>query len=372
MGDRPEEAEAAEAADDVGSALKLPFVFSVVRKNDGGLREHRGSCIQSKVGEHNVTSSVQFSKTPSSCQFLALAVAAFLLVCFLTGAALAQQGSEKMFASPGDAALALYNAVKSNDVQAINSIFGTNAGSILHSGDDVADKKVAVNFIAKYEQMHRVVMEADQTVTLYIGAENWPMPIPLVKSNNGGWYFDTESGKQEILFRRVGTNENDAIDVLHALVGAQQDYASTTHDADKTIHYAAKFFSDDGKQDGLYWKSNENENPSPIGPLLVRAADEGYARKEGQQTPFHGYYYRILTRQGLAAKGGKRDYMVNGQLVHGFAFVAYPADYRNSGVMTFIVNRDDVVYQQDLGPDTTHKAAAFTQYNPDKDWTPAD
>ena len=319
-----------------------------------------------------MTSSAHFSKTSSSCSFLALAVAAILLVVFLTCSVFAQQGNEKTFASPGDAVLALYNAVKSNDMQAINSIFGTNAGSILHSGDDVADKKVAVNFIAKYEQMHRVVMEADQTVTLYIGAENWPMPIPLVKGNNGGWYFDSETGKQEILFRRIGSNENDAIEILHALVDAQRDYASTARDGDKTVHYAAKFFSDEGKQDGLYWKSNENENPSPIGPFLVRAADEGYARKEGQQTPFHGYYYRILTRQGWEAKGGKRDYMVDGQLVRGFAFIAYPADYRNSGVMSFIVNKDDVVYQQDLGPDTEHKAAAFTQYNPDKDWTPAD
>ena len=317
-----------------------------------------------------MTSSAHFSKRASCFRFLPLVVAVFVFL--LTGSAAAQQGNEKTFASPGDAVLALYNAVKSNDVQAINAIFGTNADSILHSGDDVADKNTAVNFIAKYDQMHRVVVEPNQTVTLYIGAENWPMPIPLVKNNTGRWYFDTETGKKEILFRRVGSNENDAIETLHALVDAQRDYISRVHDGDKTPHYAAKFFSDEGKQDGLYWKSNENENPSPIGPLLVRAADEGYARKEGQQTPFHGYYYRILTRQGWEAKGGKRDYMVNGQLVRGFAFIAYPADYRNSGVMTFIVNKDDVVYEQDLGPDTEHKAAAFTQYNPDKDWTPAD
>ena len=315
-----------------------------------------------------MTSSARFSKTTASCQFLPLAVAAFVLVFFLTSSALAQQGNEKTFSSPGDAVLALYNAVKSKDMQTVTAILGTNAGPILHSGDDVADKTTVVNFIAKYDQMHRVVMEPDQTVTLYIGAENWPMPIPLVKNNNGAWHFDTETGKQEILYRRVGTNENDAIEVLHALVDAQRDYASTPHDADRTIHYAAKFFSDEGRQDGLYWKSNENETPSPIGPLLVRAADEGYTRKKGQQTPFHGYHYRILTRQGSAAKGGARDYMVNGQLVRGFAFVAYPAEYRNSGVMTFIVNKDDVVYQKDLGPDTAQLAAAISEYNPDKTW----
>ena len=268
--------------------------------------------------------------------------------------------------------LALYNDVKSNDAQALTGILGPSAGTLLHTGDDVADKALVANFIRRYDQMHRVVIEPDGTATLYIGAENWPAPIPLLKNNAGAWYFDTESGKKEILYRRIGTNENDAIDILHTLVEAQQEYASEPRGDSSAKHYAMKFLSADGKQDGLYWKTSDTEAPSPIGPLIVNAASEGYTGRQGQQTPFHGYYYRILTRQGLAAKGGKRDYMVNGQLVHGFAFVAYPADYRNSGVMTFIVNRDDVVYQQDLGPDTTHKAAAFTQYNPDKDWTPAD
>jgi Protein of unknown function (DUF2950) len=243
---------------------------------------------------------------------------------------LAQQGNEKTFNSPGDAVLALYNAVKSNDSQAISAILGSNSGPIIHTGDDVADKKMGTDFIRRYEQMHRVVMEPDQTVTLYIGADNWPMPIPLVKNNNGGWYFDTEAGKQEILYRRIGRNENDAIETLYALVDAQKDYASMAHDGDKTKHCAMKFISQEGKQDGLYWKTTDNENPSPIGPLLVSATGEGYAMKQGQQAPFHGYYFRILTKQGAAAKGGARDYMVNGQVTRGFAFVAYPAEYRNS------------------------------------------
>jgi hypothetical protein len=313
---------------------------------------------------------VHFSKTSALIHLVPLAV--WASVFFLTISARAQQGNEKTFASPGDAVLALYNAVKSNDLQTVNAIFGSNAGPILHSGDDVADKNMAVNFVAKYDQMHRVVVEPDQTVTLYIGAENWPMPIPVVKNDNGGWYFDSETGKQEILYRRIGTNENDAIEILHALVEAQRDYASTLHDSDKTMHYAAKFFSEEGKQDGLYWKSNENESASPIGPLLVRAADEGYTRKEGKPTPFHGYHYRILTRQGPAAKGGARDYMVNGQLVRGFAFVAHPAEYRNSGVMTFIVNESGVVYQKDLGTDTSQSAVAISEYSPDKSWAPAE
>ena len=157
-------------------------------------------------------------------------------------------------------------------------------------------------------------IEPDQTVTLYVGAENWPLPISIVKNGSGAWYFDTESGKKEILYRRVGTNENDAIDILHSLVDAQRDYASEPRNGEKTAHYAAKFISDDGKQNGLYWKTSDNEPPSPIGPLLVSAAGEGYAMQQGQQTPYHGYYYRILTKQGAAAKGGARDYMVDGQL----------------------------------------------------------
>jgi len=312
------------------------------------------------------SSRVVISRTP-------LAIGAVsLLFLLITPYLLAQQGDEKTFNSPGDAVLALYNAVKSNDSQALSAILGSNSGPILHTGDDVADKKMGADFIRRYEQMHRVVIEPDQTVTLYIGADNWPMPIPLVKNSNGAWYFDTETGKQEILYRRIGRNENDAIEVLYTLVDAQRDYASETHDGDKTKHYAMKFISDEGKQNGLYWKTSDNETPSPIGPLLVSASGEGYAMKQGQQAPFHGYYFRILTKQGAAAKGGARDYVVNGQLTRGFAFVAYPAEYRNSGVMTFIVNQDGVVYEKDLGQDTEKLASALSEYNPDKTWEPAD
>jgi hypothetical protein len=290
----------------------------------------------------------------------------------LTCGALSQEANERTFSSPGDAAMALYNAVRSNDNLTLSAIFGSNTGAIVHSGDDVADKNMRANFIHRYAQMHRVVVEPDQTATLYIGAENWPSPIPLVKNDKGAWYFDTEIGKKEILYLRVGTNENDAIDVLHALVAAQQDYAASLHDGDNSTHYAARFFSDEGKRNGLYWKTNDKDQPSPIGPLLVQATNEGYARKEGAPTPFHGYYFRILTKQGPAAKGGARDYMVNGKLSGGFAFVAYPAEYRNSGVMTFIVNQDGTVRQKDLGPGTAHLAAAISEYNPSPGWTRAE
>jgi Protein of unknown function (DUF2950) len=299
-------------------------------------------------------------------------LAALLLYVLNIPSAVAQQGNEKTFTTPGDATLALYNAVKSGDLQTVAAIFGSNSNDILHTGDDVADKNMADNFIRRYEQMHRVVIEPDQTATLYIGAENWPLPISIVKNSSGAWYFDTENGKQEILQRRVGTNENDAIEILHALVDAQHDYASEPRDGDKTKHYALKFISDEGKQNGLYWKTSDNESPSPIGPLLVSATSEGYNPQQGKQAPFHGYYYRILTKQGSAAKGGARDYVVDGKLARGFAFVAYPAEYRNSGVMTFIVNQSGVGYQKDLGPQTSDVAAAMKEYNPDGGWEQTD
>lgn len=302
-------------------------------------------------------------RSPFASYVLAAAILSFLL----TASSLAQQANEKTFASPGEAVLALYTAVKGGDSQAIVAIFGSNGNQIIHTGDDVADKNMADNFIRRYEEMHRVVIEPDGTATLYIGAENWPFPISLVKNGGSAWFFDTESGKTEILQRRVGTNENDAIEILETLVLAQQDYGSALRDGDTTKHYALKFMSDEGKQNGLYWKTS-GDAESPIGPLLVSAASEGYTVQQGQRAPFHGYYYRMLTKQGSAAKGGARDYVSNGKLTRGFAFLAYPAEYRNSGVMTFIVNQSGVVYQKDLGPQTADAAAAITDYDPDDSW----
>ena len=279
---------------------------------------------------------------------------------------LAQPSNSKTFASPGDAALALYNAAKGQDTQAVAAVLGPGADDVLHTGDAVADKNMLSRFVDHYNKMHRVVLQPNGSATLYIGADNWPMPIPIVKDSSGAWYFDTEAGKKEILYRRIGRNENDAIDILYSLVAAQQDYASEPHDGSK--HYALQFISDEGKQNGLYWKTSDNEPPSPIGPLLVAAAAQGYGMQQGKAEPYHGYYYRILTKQGAAAKGGAKDYIVKGQLTKGFAFVAYPAAYRNSGVMTFIVNQDGMVYEKDLGADTEKLAADITAYNPDASW----
>ncbi|MBV8673319.1 MAG: DUF2950 family protein, partial [Acidobacteriaceae bacterium] len=213
---------------------------------------------------------------------LPVSAAAIFFFLLSASSAFAQQSGEKTFGSPGDAVAALYKAAKSNDTSALNSIFGSNAGDILRTGDDVADKNMRASFISRYDQMHRVVIEPDQTATLYIGAENWPLPIPMVKNSSGAWYFDTESGKKEILYRRVGTNENDAIDVLHALVAAQREYASESRDGDPTKHYALKFISDEGKHNGLYWKASEGELGSPIGPLIASAAGQGYSAQQGK------------------------------------------------------------------------------------------
>lgn len=282
----------------------------------------------------------------------------------------AQEGNEKTFATPGEAAAALYNAVKAGDQAALSVMFGKSGNEVLHTGDDVADKNAGNDFIRRYEQMRRVVIEPDGTASLYIGAENWPLPIPIAKNNAGQWYFDVETGKTEILNRRIGTNENDAIEVCYTLVDAQLDYFSEARSGESAKHYALKFISDEGKQNGLYWKVSGNEPASPIGPLVADASSEGYNGQRG--APFHGYNYRILTKQGPAAKGGAKNYLVNGQLVRGFAFLASPAQYRVSGVMTFIVNQDGVVYQKDLGPETSSVAAAMTEFNPDDSWDPVD
>lgn len=313
----------------------------------------------------------QLHERPSPDRPGAVGLAILILFCILhPSGSRAQAANERTFSSPGDAALALYIAARSNDSSSLNAIFGANAGKVLHTGDDVVDRNLLSKFASNYDQMHRVVVEPDQTATLYIGADNWPMPISLVKNNAGAWYFDTENGIQEILYRRIGNNENGAIQVLETLIDAQKEYASTTHDDDKVKHYASKVYSTEGKHDGLYWKTAGNEPPSPIGPLLADASDEGYTRKAG--APFHGYIFRPLPRQGAAARGGARDYTMNGVMTGGTAFLAYPAVYRTSGVMTFIINQDGRVFQKDLGPDTAKVAEAMSEYNPDKTWTPAE
>ena len=284
-----------------------------------------------------------------------------------------QQPGEKTFASPGEAVEAMIAATKAGSTDALLQIFGPDGKELISSGDPVADKNGRERVVQKYEQMHCLVREPDDAVTAYMGAENWPFPIPLVKKGNA-WYFDTAAGKQEVLYRRIGRNELATIDVCHAMVDAQKEYQGQTHDGDTVKQYAAKIVSDPGKHNGLYWKVAAGEPQSPIGPLVAEAAAAGYTRKQGGggPTPFHGYIYRHLNSQGPAAPGGAKDYMVDGKMTGGFALLAYPAEYRNSGVMTFMVNQDGIVYQKDLGPDTAKIAASMTLYNPDSSWQKAD
>jgi Protein of unknown function (DUF2950) len=284
--------------------------------------------------------------------------------------AAAQQPGQTTFDSPGKAAAAMFDAAKSGDTNALMQIFGPESRELLSSGDPVADKNNRAQIVQKYEEMHRLVKEPDKTVALYLGAENWPFPIPIV-DKNGVWFFDTAKGKQEVLFRRIGRNETFTIETLRSLVDAEKEYASTTHDQDNVKQYAQKILSDEGKHNGLYWKTTEGEPASPIGPLIAQATREGYERK-GNPIPFHGYYYRVLMSQGKDAPGGAMSYMTNGKLTKGFAFIAYPAEYRNSGVMTFIVGKDGQVYQRDLGSNTASIGANMKEFNPDKTWSVAE
>lgn len=282
-----------------------------------------------------------------------------------------QQSQQKGFSSPEDASRALFGAAQSGDKAALLKIFGPAGDEIISSGDPVQDQNTREQFVAKYKEMHRTAAEPDGTTTLYVGAENWPVPIPLVQKN-GAWYFDTDAGKQQILFRRIGRNELAAIDTCHALVDAQREYHSQPRDG-KVPQFAQVFASDEGKHNGLYWKAEEGKTASPIGPLVASAAEEGYRKSQGEGSPpYHGYYYRILTSQGDSAPGGAKNFLVNGNMTGGFAILAYPAEYRSSGVMSFVVGQKGVVYEKDLGPNTKEVAANMQAYSPDDAWVEAD
>jgi hypothetical protein len=271
------------------------------------------------------------------------------------------------FATTGAAAKTFADAMRSHDVAALSKILGPDSRRLIDSGDKVADRATGTRIAAAYDQMHRFVTGSEGRVFIYIGADNWPLPIPLVR-RNGKWYFDTAFGKEEILARRIGRNELDAIKVCEAVVAAQQDYAALAEKAG-TKQYARKFLSDQGQHNGLFWKAAAGEPPSPLGPLIVNASNEGYRRgAAGHPSPYHGYIYRMLTAQGANAPGGARSYLQDGKMTGGFAVLAYPAGYRSSGVMTFIAGQDGVVYQKDLGPDTVKAAASITTYDPDSSW----
>jgi hypothetical protein len=295
--------------------------------------------------------------------FIELAAVIILSAGCFPARAMAQQPGQKTFSSPEEASSALIAAAQNNDEKAMLEVLGPDGKQIVSSGDDAEDAENRANFVHRYEEMHRLVREPDGSTGLYTGAENWPMPIPLVNKGNL-WFFDTAAGMKEILYRRIGRNEISTIKVCDELVAAEKEYYSTQHG-----EYAEKMFSDDGQHNGLYWKTGDGDPQSPIGPLVASAVAEGYTKNQnGTPTPYRGYYFHILTRQGSSGPGGVKDYVVNGKMTQGFAFVAYPAEYRSSGVMTFIVSSDGAVYQRDLGKKTDVVAKAMKEYNPDSKW----
>lgn len=306
-----------------------------------------------------------------SLRRIVLRVGACLLVLWLTAtlqgrAASAEQ--QKAFGSPEAATQAMVDALRKDDRPELLAIFGKDAEGVLSSGDPVEDKNTVQEFLKSYDQMHRFSYGPDGKRFLIVGAENWPMPIPLEK-NSSGWYFDTVYGKQELIFRRIGRNERSTIATLNAIVAAQHEYYDQNLAKDAGKEYARKILSDEGTHDGLYWKTAPGEPDSPIGPLVAQASLEGYRNiPQGQKMPVRGYYFKMLTKQGANAPGGAKDYLVDGKMTSGFAVLAYPAKYRSTGVMTFVVNADGDVMQKDLGSKTEELAKKIDAYNPDKNW----
>jgi Protein of unknown function (DUF2950) len=281
-------------------------------------------------------------------------VALFLTACVISRVN-AQEKGQKTFASAEEASQAFVKACQDNDEKLLIEIIGKSAKEIISSGDEKQDAEHRAHFVKRYEEMHRLFKEPDGTTTLYIGVDNWPVPIPLVNKGNV-WYFDGAAGKQEILYRRVGRNEISTIRVCEQLAAAENEYFAAQH------VYAAKIASDPGQRNGLYW---EGEPKSPVGPL-VAAADT--TSKNASPTPFRGYYFRVLTDQGKDASGGAKSYVVDGKMTGGFAIEAYPVEYRSSGVMTFIVGSDGVVYEKDLGKKTESEAKAMKSFDPNSSW----
>ena len=276
--------------------------------------------------------------------------------------------AQQLFASPAEAVSAMVDAVKANDAAKLRAILGPGGGRLIISGDAVADEQGRKAFAANYDTANKLRMEGDARAILLVGKDDWPLPIPLVKSA-GGWRFDARQGAEEILKRRIGRNELAAMEVCRAIVDAQREYVAKDQDRNGLLEYAVKFVSTPGKRDGLYWESNDGEPQSPLGPLVAAAAKDGYPRPATLElAPYHGYYYRILTRQGKSASGGILDYMVKGKLIGGFAVVAYPARYGASGVMSFLVNHEGVIYEKDLGKNTAALAEKMTAFDPDPGW----
>ena len=276
----------------------------------------------------------------------------------------------KDYNSPEDAVKALVEALSANDEKLLLAIFGDFPSNrqLISSGDEVADKDARERFVHAYQEKNRIVMVSASKAVLEIGNDDWPFPIPIVKAGKV-WHFSAKDGGQEILNRRIGKNELSAIQVCLAYVDAQREYASKDRNGDGVLEYAQKFLSDPGTKDGLYWETKEGEEQSPLGPLIGEAKKGGYKKKSGNEpTPYQGYFYKILKAQGKHAPRGAYDYVISGRMTGGFALVAYPAGYGSSGIKTFIISHDGVVYEKDLGKETASIAQGIKQFNPDSSW----
>ncbi len=314
---------------------------------------------------------IQFrSSTDSAVSFRgvrAAGAAMALVLVLLMAQGCARQAT---FESADGAVDSLVAAVRAKDAGQLKHVLGPQADEIISSGDKVADRNLAKDFLEAYDEKHQLVAGEDASMTLVLGKSDWPMPIPIVQEG-GKWRFDTEAGREEILNRRIGRNELSAIQTCLAILDAQREYGSVVRNGNGLREYARKFISDPGKNNGLFWPTAENEPPSPLGPLAAAAAEEGY--NGGRPTPaspraYHGYRFRILIRQGVNAPGGAMDYVAGGKLIGGFAVVAWPAEYGNSGIMTFIMNHEGKVYQRDLGDGTAKTAKSMSDYDPGQEW----
>jgi len=273
------------------------------------------------------------------------------------------------FDRPEDAVAALVAAVEKHDRTELTRLLGAGSEPLLSSGDPVADSTEREAFLVRYRAKNSLVAGSLDDVVLQVGEDDWPLPIPIVR-RNGRWHLDGAAGADEIVMRRIGANELRTIDVMHGFVAAEQDYAADPHDGGTAGAYAQLLRSESGKHNGLYWKVAQGEPQSPAGPMLAAASAEGYSGAQERGEPYHGYHFRMLTSQGPAAMGGARDYLMNGRLTGGFALLAWPASYGASGVMTFMVNQDGIVWQRDLGFETADLAAAIKTFDPDSTWLP--
>jgi len=284
------------------------------------------------------------------------------------GTAFAAAVKQKSFTSPEKAVNALINALIHDYEHELLAIFGPEGKKIVSSGDEVADEAARKRFMQAFKEKNRLKNEDNDTVVLYVGKEDWPFPVPIVRDGDS-WHYDTAAGKEEILNRRIGRNELKVMEVMKAYVNAQREYIAMDRDGDQVKEYAQKFLSTERKKDGLYWEAKEGDNESPFGPLVAAATKEGYVAKQADKPiPYYGYYYKVLKDQGDNAPGGAYDYVVNGNMIFGFALIAYPAKYGNSGIMTFMVNQQGIIYQKNLGEDTETIAGSITKYDPDKAW----